>query len=58
MHFFTKKIDPELGIKLNNSMVLKFLNKYSGHPENVEECNDILSEHKNYYEEGLTKPWV
>lgn len=59
MHFFTRKIDPEVGVRLNNSLVLRFLNKHVGFPENVvEECNNYLNNFGSFYEEGLTKPWV
>lgn len=59
LHFFTKRIDAELGMDLNNCLMLKFLCKHVGFPKSVEEeCDDFLKNHESYYEEGLTKPWI
>lgn len=58
LHFFTRTIDAKLGVKLNNCLVFKFLNKHVGIPENVDEYATTLEKHREYYEVGLTKPWV
>lgn len=59
LHLFTKKTDSALAVQLNNCLVLKFLNKYIGFPNNVvEECNDTIKTLEGYYKEGLTEPWI
>lgn len=52
-----RKLNPELALKINNSLIFIFLNKFLNCP-NIDDCQNILSEHENKYESGLTKAWA
>lgn len=53
-----RKIDPLLALKINNSLILNFLDKYVDSPSDISDCKDILEKEKSNYESGLTKPWA
>ncbi|KAJ3646815.1 hypothetical protein Zmor_024385 [Zophobas morio] len=58
MNWFMKKLDPLVALKINNCLVLEFLDKYVGSPSDITDCREFLELEKPSYEVGLTKPWA
>ncbi|CAG9763343.1 unnamed protein product [Ceutorhynchus assimilis] len=57
LNWFMKKLNPLLALKINNSLILKFLNKHIAY-KNIEDCIEILEKEKFNIDEGLTQPWA
>ncbi|XP_050311173.1 platelet-activating factor acetylhydrolase-like [Anthonomus grandis grandis] len=58
LNWFMRKLDPLLALKINNALVLKFLNRHLKCPADVSDCLELLESEKENVEEGLTKPWA
>ncbi|XP_060522392.1 platelet-activating factor acetylhydrolase-like isoform X2 [Cylas formicarius] len=59
LNWFMKKLDPLQALRINNCLILRFLNKTLGYPGDVRDCVDYLKvEEKENVERGLTKPWA
>lgn len=52
-----KKLRPLVALKINNSLILTFLNQ-NGAECYVDDCRRYLDEQKENVEAGLTKPWA
>lgn len=58
LNWLMKKIDPNVGVKINNCLLLEFLHKYTRDDGDISDCQEYLKkEAKNYYS-GLTLPWA
>lgn len=53
-----KKIDPKLALKINNALMLKHLNLYTGGEEATTDIEKFLSENEQHFTAGLTLPWA
>ncbi|KAH0816648.1 hypothetical protein GEV33_006141 [Tenebrio molitor] len=58
LNWFMKKLEPSVGLKINNSLILEFLENYVGSPCDVADCKQYLEEQRVNLEVGLTKPWA
>ncbi|VEN59171.1 unnamed protein product [Callosobruchus maculatus] len=58
LNWFMRKIDPTIGLRINNYIILEFLNRHTLFPKNVEEQKAYLDKEKHNYMSGLTKPWA
>lgn len=58
LNLFMKKINPTTGMRINNSLVLKFLQETTGHDTDIEDCIKLLEKESVNYTSGLTKPWA
>lgn len=53
-----RKLDPLLALKINNSLILRFLKKHLNLQVDISDCLDLLEKEKDNVEVGLTKPWA
>lgn len=53
-----KKIDPSIGIKINNYLALQFLHKHTNNDEDINDCHEYLKNESKHYSVGLTIPWA
>ncbi|KAL3272682.1 hypothetical protein HHI36_014146 [Cryptolaemus montrouzieri] len=58
LNWFMKKLDPQMALRINNSLIMKFTSTHIGYPEDVTEHEDLINEQSRNIEKGLTKPWV
>ncbi|CAH0564022.1 unnamed protein product [Brassicogethes aeneus] len=58
LNWFMKKLNPEVALKINTALVVKFLHEQVEYPENIEEFDKILKDNSRNIEYGLTKPWA
>ncbi|XP_065155391.1 platelet-activating factor acetylhydrolase-like isoform X2 [Atheta coriaria] len=58
LNWFMKKIDPKLALKINNALMLKHLNLYTGGEEATTDIEKFLSENEQHFTAGLTLPWA
>ncbi|XP_018572036.1 platelet-activating factor acetylhydrolase-like [Anoplophora glabripennis] len=58
LNWFMKKLDPLVALRINNALVVEFLNRHVDWPVDIEEDKQYLKEQKNNFEFGLTKPWA
>ncbi|XP_044758121.1 platelet-activating factor acetylhydrolase-like [Coccinella septempunctata] len=58
LNWFMKKLNPYMALRINNSLILKFLSIHVGHPSEATEHEDLINEQSRNIEKGLTKPWV
>ncbi|KAK9888149.1 hypothetical protein WA026_000418 [Henosepilachna vigintioctopunctata] len=58
LNWFMKKLDPQTGLRINNSLILRFTNTHIGYPENITEEEDLIKKEEKNIEKGLTKPWL
>lgn len=58
LNLFMRKLRPITALKINNSIILRFLNEYVGSsPSSIDDCTRYLLEQKDNIARGLTKPW-
>lgn len=53
-----KKLDPVVALKINNALIVEFLNHHIGYPKDIEKDKEYLEEQKDVIEFGLTRPWA
>ncbi|XP_074040953.1 platelet-activating factor acetylhydrolase isoform X2 [Leptinotarsa decemlineata] len=58
LNWMMRKIDPHLALKINNALILTFLHRCMKTPADIQESEQFLEAMKEFYEEGLTKPWL
>jgi len=58
LNWFMKKLDPLLALRINNALILKFLNEQITFPVELGDCDTLLEREKHNVEEGLTRPWA
>lgn len=58
LNWFMKKLDPEIAININNSLICTFLYEFVNYPPQIKEAQDLLDKQKDNIEFGLTKPWA
>ncbi|CAH1154660.1 unnamed protein product [Phaedon cochleariae] len=58
LNLFIRKIEPKLGFQINDSLILEFLHDRLNLSSDIEEIRTFLRENKDWFEEGLTKPWA
>lgn len=58
MNWFMKKLKPETGMRINNALILRYLNRYTGVPDNISEFEEYLNKENCNFYSGLTKPWA
>ncbi|KAJ8923120.1 hypothetical protein NQ315_001673 [Exocentrus adspersus] len=58
LNWFMKKLDPLAALKINNALIMEFLNHCVGYPANIESDRQYLEQQTDNIEPGLTKPWA
>lgn len=58
LNWFMRKIDPKIGIRLNNSFMLQFLRDKTGHTEDISDCEEFINQHDKQFYTGITKAWA
>ncbi|XP_045476465.1 platelet-activating factor acetylhydrolase-like [Harmonia axyridis] len=58
LNWFMKKLDPFMALRINNSLILKFLNVHVGYPSDAAQHEDLINEQSKNIDKGLTKPWI
>ncbi|KAJ8936369.1 hypothetical protein NQ314_012388 [Rhamnusium bicolor] len=58
LNWFMRKLNPLVALRINNALILKFVNQYTNYPSNIEVYNNYLEKQKQNIEFGLTKPWA
>ncbi|KAI4456551.1 platelet-activating factor acetylhydrolase [Holotrichia oblita] len=58
LNLFMKKIKAINGLRINNSLILKFLQEQTADDINIDDCIRLLEEESDNYTSGLTKPWT
>lgn len=58
LNWFMRKLNPYMALRINNSLILKFLNVHVGYPTEATEHEDLINEQSRNIDKGLTKPWV
>ncbi|XP_026471874.1 platelet-activating factor acetylhydrolase-like [Ctenocephalides felis] len=57
LKWFMTKLKPIEALRINNCLILRFLDKHVGVPADITDVNKHLAEQIDNYEEGDTKPW-
>ncbi|XP_044252623.1 platelet-activating factor acetylhydrolase-like [Tribolium madens] len=58
LNWFMKKLEPVVALKINNSLILVFLDKLVKCLSDVTDCREFLKEQESNLEQGLTRPWI
>ncbi|CAH1983999.1 unnamed protein product [Acanthoscelides obtectus] len=58
LNWFMRKIDPIIGLRINDYIIMEFMHRYTSFPKDIEEQKTYLEKEKHNYLKGLTKPWA
>ncbi|XP_066250052.1 platelet-activating factor acetylhydrolase-like [Euwallacea similis] len=58
LNWFMRKLNPLLALKINNSLILRFLSQNVNPLVDISDCTALLEQERHNVEMGLTKPWA
>lgn len=58
LNWFMKKLDPEIAININNTLILTFIYNFLKYPTDINVLKSYMDKQNDNIEFGLTKPWA